>query len=83
MTFNFGLPLDGYTDYQDRKTEQEAKLGKYISSYLSLLQNYKFSSSSLSLICGGDFITAEEIQNSFFNDVVLASISLNFIFIFL
>lgn len=53
MQFNFGLPLEGYSDFQDRRPQQEAILGKYIETFLPKLESYRFRSKELKIIYGG------------------------------
>jgi hypothetical protein len=81
FSFNWGLPLKGYSTRNDRIQEQTAMTREFLYKYRASLNDLRTQVSNVSVFYGGDLMTEDEILSTIYKDATFALASLAVVFV--
>lgn len=79
--FQYGWPLEGYENEEDRKEEQEKKIGDFNIKFLNFLKGA--STKQLRVLFFGSGITDKQFGDMVNTDLILALASITFVYLYL
>jgi hypothetical protein len=83
LSFNWGLPIKGYSNRADRIDEQTKATRHLLNKYYTSFTDLRAQVSNVSIFFGGDLMTEDEILNTIWKDASFAFASLAVVFLFM